>query len=159
MRKIITTLALFLLGATAFCQQEENGTIYIKHPYIDAVKKTQNAYLAKDVTTLKTIYSDTAKFWASGMPKNIPIADAMKMWVSDFDFYDAITYKPVGYPDYLHYKDQDAKTVQSWWLWTGKSKKTGEVVKISMVMFDDFNNDGKIVLEYIYGDFSKMVKD
>ena len=46
--------------------------------------------------------------------------------------------------------------VQSWWTWSGKSKKTGEVLKVPMVVFDAFNTDGKIVNEGIYGDFSKM---
>ena len=159
MKKIIVTLGLFFLGITAFCQQEENGTIYIKHPNIDAVNNSVKAYMAKDVATLKNIYSDTAKFWASGMEKFIPIADAMKMWMTDFDYYDDVAQKEFGYPDYLHYKKEDTKVVQSWWTWSGKSKKTGEVVKIPMVAFDDFNNDGKIVREYIYGDFSKMVKE
>ena len=153
------TAVFFLLGITAFCQQEENGTIYIKHANIDAVNNSVKAYMAKDVAALKNIYSDTARFWASGMEKFIPIADAMKMWMTDFDYYDDVAQKEFGYPDYLHYKKDDSKVVQSWWTWTGKSKKTGEVVKIPMVVFDDFDNGGKIVREYIYGDFSKMVKE
>ena len=159
MKKIFLTTGLFLLATAAFCQEEENGTIYIKHPYIDAVNKAQDAYLKKDEATLKMIYSDTAKFVASGMPKWIAIADGIKMWMSDFDYYTEIAQKPVGYPDYLHYKDADTRVVQSWWTWTGKSKKTGEVVKIQMVMFDDFNTAGKIVRESVYGDFSKLVKE
>jgi hypothetical protein len=159
MKKIIVTTGLFLLGIAAFCQQEENGTIYIKHPYIDVVNNAGVAYEAKDIAKLKTMYSDTAKWWASGMEKFIPIADAMKIWMSDFDYYDNIAQKSFGYPDYLHYTKDDGSTVQSWWTWSAKSKKTGEVVKIPMVIFDDFNKDGKIVREYIYGDFSKMVKE
>lgn len=149
---------MFLLTVAAFCQEETNGTIYIKHPYIDVVNNAGKAYEAKDLATLKTMYSDTAMWWASGMEKFIPIADAMKIWSSDFDKYDDIKQAQFGYPDYLQYKKDDSKVVQSWWTWIGKSKKTGEVVKIPMVMFDDFNTDGKIVREYIYGDFSKMEK-
>ncbi len=59
---------------------------------------------------------------------------------------------------FLYKKSSVDMTVQSWWTWVGKSKKTGEVVKIPMVIFDDFNKDGKIIRELIYGDFSKMVK-
>lgn len=158
MKKILITAGLFLLGITAFCQQEENGTIYIKHPNIDVVNASTKAYLAKDMASLQSIYSDTAKWWSSGMEKFIPIADAMKMWMTDFDYYDNIDQSAQGYPDYLEYKKDNAKYVQSWWTWSGKSKKTGEVLKIPMVVFDEFNNDGKIVREAIYGDFSKMVK-
>jgi hypothetical protein len=31
--------------------------------------------------------------------------------------------------------------------------------KFSMVMFDEFNADGKISLEYIFGDFSKTAME
>ena len=63
--------------------------------------------------------------------------------------YDDLNVTPVGYPDYLHYIDKDQKYVQSWWKWSGKSKKTGEVFTIHFVQFDQFNNDGKIDFEEI----------
>jgi hypothetical protein len=159
MKKIILTASLFLIGITCFSQEEKNGTIYIKHPYIEVVNKTVKAYLDKDAATNAKIYADTARFWVSGMTKPIPIADAFKMWISDFDYYDSIKIKVVGYPDYLAYKDQDAKVVQSWWTWYGKSKKTGATIRIDYVAFDSFNKDGKIEFESLYGDFSKMTKD
>ncbi|MEJ7740193.1 MAG: nuclear transport factor 2 family protein [Chitinophagaceae bacterium] len=155
MKKFLVTIGLFLVANTAFCQQEENGIIYIKHPNIDAVHKTVKAYLGKDMAAMKMLYSDTARWWASGMPKSIPIAEAMKLWMTDFEVYDSVDQKQVGYPDYLHYKDADSKTVQSWWTMSGKSKKTGEVVRVPMFVLDDFNEDGKIIRESIYGDFSK----
>jgi hypothetical protein len=159
MKKVIVTAVLFLSGITAFCQKEENGTIYIKDPYIQVVNDAVAAYLNKDDAANKRIYSDTAQWWISGMEKFIPIADAMKMWPDDFKYFDDIKSVPQGYPDYLHYKKGDAKIVQSWWTWSGKSKKTGEVIKVPEVIFDEFNNDGKIVREYIYGDFSKVNKE
>lgn len=159
MKKAILSAAFFLFGLTAFCQQELNGTIYIKHPYIDVINKSNDAYAAQDWATLKNIYSDTAKWWSSGMEKFIPIADAMNSWKKDFVYFDDVKQVPMGYPDYLHYKKEDAKIVQSWWTWTGKAKKSGEVLKIPMVMFDEFNKAGKIVREYIYGDFSKLIKE
>jgi uncharacterized protein (TIGR02246 family) len=155
MKKLFVFIGLVLAAGTSYCQQEENGVIYIRHPNIDAVNNSVKAYLGKDMATMKALYSDTARWWASGMTKSIPIAEAMKMWMSDFDVFDSITQKQFGYPDYLHYKDEDAKTVQSWWTMSGKSKKTGEMVKVPMFMLDDFNEDGKIVRETIYGDFSK----
>ena len=117
------------------------------------------AYLKKDDAANMKIYADTAKVWVSGLPKSISIQEAIKMWNSDFDYYDSITVTPVGYPDYLEYVKDGAKVVQSWWKWSGKSKKTGETIKIDFVQFDDFNKAGKIEREIIYGDFSKMVKE
>lgn len=159
MKKIIITIALFLFVTTAFCQKEKkNGTIYMQHPYITSVLNTTKAYLVKDVATNRKLYSDKAKFWVSGMEKEIPIEEAFKMWTSDFDFYDGITVTVNGYPDYLHYLDKDQRYVQSWWKWSGKSKKTGAVITIDFVQFDKFDAAGKIINEIVYGDFSKMVK-
>jgi hypothetical protein len=160
MKKIMVITVLLVVSLAAFSQAEEkNGTIYIKHPYIDVVYNTVKAYLAKDEATNKQLYADTARFWIASMPKSIPIAEAFKMWKTDFDFYDDIKVTKVGYPDYLHYVDGDAKLVQSWWKWSGKSKKTGEVVTINYVQFNDFNTAGKITRESLYGDFSKMIKE
>ncbi|NDP26942.1 MAG: hypothetical protein GZ087_05875 [Flavobacterium sp.] len=159
-KKIILTSCLFFLGIAAFSQKEEkNGTIYIKHPYIDVVNKSAKAYLEKDDATNKKIFADTATFWVSGMTKRVKIEEAIKMWNSDFDFYSDIQQTQVGYPDFLHYMDKDQKYVQSWWKWSGKSKKTGEMITVNFVQFDLFNKDGKIANESIYGDFSKMVKE
>lgn len=101
MRRIIFIVFLFLTGMKGFSQQEENGIIYIKHPYIDIVNKTTKAYIAGDVATNSKLYSDTAKFWISGMEKPIPIADAFKEWSSDLVYYSDIKVTPVGYPDYF----------------------------------------------------------
>jgi len=159
MKKIIISLSLFLMVSACFSQEEKNGTIYIKHPYIDIVNKSMKAYLDRDLASNSKFFTDTAKFWATGMPKPMPIADALKMFDSDFDFYDSIRIKTVGYPDFMAYKDQDAKVVQSWGTWFGKSKKTGETVRIDFVQFDNFNKDGKIDFESMYGDFSKLMKN
>jgi hypothetical protein len=159
MKKFLVTISLLLVGIVSFSQEEKNGTIYIKHPYINLVNSAIKAYLAKDDAANAKIYADTAKWWVSGMEKSIPIADAIKMWDTDFDFYDDIKLTPVGYPDYLHYLDKDQKYVQSWWTWSGKSKKTGEVIKIDLVQFDRFNSAGRIDFETLYGDFSKMIKN
>lgn len=156
-KNILTIAGLFLFGISSFSQQK-NGTIYIKHPNIDAVLKSNESYLRRDSVTNMRFYSDTAKVWVSGMEKPISIKEAVPMFMSDHDYYDSIKLIPNGYPDYLEYDKDNSKVVQSWWTWSGKSKKTGETVKIPVVQFDDFKN-GKIVFESIYGDFSKMKKD
>ena len=157
-KNILTIIGLFLFGITSF-SQKKNGTIYITHPNIDAVNKGNEAYLQKDEAGSIQFFSDTAKAWMSGMEKPIPIKEAAKMWMSDFDYYDSIKLKPNGYPDYLEYDKDNSKVVQSWWTWSGKSKKTGELVKIPVAQFDFFDNKGKITFEGIYGDFSKMKKE
>ncbi len=72
------------------------------------------------------------------MEKPIPIKEAMNMWMSDHEKYDSLKMTPYGYPDYLEYDKDNAKVVQSWWTWSGKSKKTGETTTIPVVQFDFF---------------------
>ena len=158
MKRVIFSSFLLLLSFAGFSQAEENGIIYIKHPSIDVVNQSTKAYLGRDMATNRRLFADTGKFWSSTMAKPMPIADALKMWDRDFKFYDSVKVVTVGYPDYLHYKDQDQKYVQSWWEWQGKSKKTKKWLRIQYVQFDKFNKDGKIDFESLYGDFSKMEK-
>jgi hypothetical protein len=159
MTKIILSVLLCLYVTSSFAQsEEENGKIYIKHPSIDVINKSMKAYESHDMTSLAAVYADTAKVWVSGMDKPIPYKEVLKDWATDKDYYDSIKVATLGYPDYLHYKDHDQKFVQSWWVWTGKSKKTGETVHVDFVQFDKFDNAGKVVMEALYGDFSKIQK-
>lgn len=155
MRKFMIAAVLFLMGIAAFAQEETNGTIYIQHPYIEVVNNAVNNYMAGDYTALQKNYADSAMYWQPGMEKFAPISDAVKGWTKDQDYLTDIKMTTVGYPDFLHYKKEDVKVVQSWWTWSAKSKKSGEVIEVPMVMFDEFNDDGKIVRQYVYGDFSK----
>jgi hypothetical protein len=159
MRQIILTISLLQLAFTGFAQEERNGDIYNKHPYIEVVNKSVKAYLERDIATNTKIFADTAKFWVTGMSKPIPITEAFKMWSGDFNYFDSIKLKVVGYPDYLAYKDGDAKIVQSWWTWYGKSKKSGETIRVDFVQFDSFNKEGKIDFESLYGNFDKMMAE
>ena len=158
MKRTILFSLLLLLGVGCFSQPVMNGTILSKHPFIDVVAKSGQTYVNKDWNAAKALYADTAMWWISGLEKGVHMADAIKMWASDFDYFDNINqvYEPGTYPDYLHYKDKDLQVVQSWWIWSGKSKKTGEQVTVHMIQIDTFNKDGKISGEWIYGDFSKL---
>ncbi|AVR45378.1 hypothetical protein C7S20_08905 [Christiangramia fulva] len=159
MKKIMITAVLFLFGITAFAQKETNGTIYIKHPYIEVVNNAVKDYTSKDFKSLKKYYADSAMYWQSGMEKFAPMNDAIERWTNDENYLTDISLEAVGYPDYLHYEQGDVEYVQSWWNWSAKSKKTGEVFKVPMVMFDAFNKNGKIVRQFIYGDFSKAMAE
>lgn len=160
MKKILLTTALFLMGLSGFSQTvKENGTIYIEHPYINVVLQSTKDYVANNFSRISDYYSDTAKWWASGLEDFVPIADAIEMWKSDYKFFDNISMNQMGYPDFLHYVKGDVKVVQSWWIWKGKSKKSGKTVTIYLVQFDEFNKDGKIIMEYIYGDLAKMAAE
>jgi len=159
MKKSFLFILALAFAMSGIAQNKKNGTIFMTHPYIDAVNNAAKAYLANDMTLNASFFADTAMVWVSGMEKSITITEGLKLFGSDHDYYKDIKLSTQGYPDYLHYKDQDQEYVQSWWTWSGVSKKTGETVKIACVQFDKFNTAGKIVFESIYGDFSKMVKE
>ena len=106
MKSIVAGFCLLLISTTGFSQKpERNGDIFIKHPYIEIVNKTNMAYLANDTTANRTFYADTARFWASGMTKSVSYPENLKHWTDDFSYYDSVRLVPTGYPDYLAYKD------------------------------------------------------
>src|SRR6476620_5837007 len=83
MKKMILTIAVFLIGSAVFSQSiKKNGTIYINHPNIKTVEKAMKAYLKKDDAGNLKIYADTAKYWYSAMGHEKPmgIKDAIKRW-------------------------------------------------------------------------------
>jgi len=160
MKKVLMALSMLIFVIGSFAQVEKkNGTIYITHPYIDVVNKATKAYLANDLKTWKTFFADTAKFSISGVDKMTNLKDNEALLALDHKFFDNITLKTIGYPDYLHYDKDDSKVVQSWWKWSGKSKKTGKVISLYFVEFDDFNNAGKIIKQSFFGDFSKQLAE
>ena len=159
MKKTIFTIALSLIVMITFAQSEKtNGTIYVKHPYIDVVNNTVKGYVTQNADLWSACYADSAKFWISGMDmKNwVSKKENLNMLNTDFKFFKDITVKQFGYPDYLANDQGNDKVVQSWWTWTGTSIKTGKSLKITFVVFDWFNKDGKITKEGTFGDFSKQ---
>ncbi len=93
------------------------------------------------------------------MEKPMSLSDALKMWGNDPTYFDSIKVTPVGYPDYLEYVKDNDKIVQSWWHWSGKSKKSGNVVNVDFVQFDNFNSAGKVGFEYAYGNFAALMQE
>ncbi len=160
MKKLLMSFIVMLFVTVSFAQKEKkNGTIYINHPYIDVVNSATKAYVNQDLNLWKTYYADTAKFSVSDVNngKSFPIKDAMVGLALDYKFYNQLKVTTVGYPDYLQYDKDNAHVVQSWWIWSGKSKKTGKELKINMVQFDWFNSAGKIIKEDTFADFSKQM--
>jgi ketosteroid isomerase-like protein len=162
MKKEVSTIVLSLFVMFSFAQTEKtNGTVYISHPYIDVVNNSVKAYATQDNNAWSACYADSANFWISGMDmsKWNTKKQNLEMLNLDFKFFKDVTVKPFGYPDYIAYDQGNDKVVQSWWTWTGTSKKTGKKLVITYVIFDWFNIDGKIVKEGIFGDFSKQFKE
>ncbi len=131
---------------------QENGDIYINHPYILSVRKAVNAYCAEDMTKLVSFFSPKANFGNSTMKwgETKDFATRKKEWADDFSAYDNIKMKQVGYPDCMHYAKNDGFVVYSWWVWSGTAKSDGKKVEFPLMLSHTFDKDGKIDNEYAY---------
>jgi hypothetical protein len=157
MKKLLT-VAFTLLACCAFAQTaQKNGTIYKEHPYITIVNNSNDLFLKQDWGGMAKLYADTVKFYDPSSSKPSGLADAKKGWADIYTNWEQINVVKQGYPDGLQY-DKDPFTVQSWWVITGVNKKTKKSVKVFMVMFDEFNKDGKISREISYYDQTPFIE-
>ena len=131
---------------------EENGKLYINHPYIITVRKAVNAYCAMDLAATADFFSPKASFSNSAMKmgESKDLTARKKEWAEDFAGSDNIKMKQVGYPDCLYYAKNDSYTVYSWWAWSGTLKKDGTKVEFPLMLAHTFDKDGKIVSEEAY---------
>ena len=137
---------------TASATTQENGKIFIDHPYINAVRKYVNAYCAKDLTAMAENYTPDATFSNSTMKwgDSDDLAKHKKALEGQFERNDNIKMKQVGYPDCIYYAKGDVYVVYSWWVWSGTSKKDGKKIEFPLMLSDSFDKDGKIVSEEAY---------
>jgi hypothetical protein len=157
MKKLL--IAVFtLLACNAFAQgPQKNGTIFKDHPYITIVNNSNDLFLKQDWDGMAKLYADTAKFYDPSSTKGISLTDEKKGWADIYNGWEQISVTKQGYPDGLQY-DKDPFTVQSWWAITAVNKKTKKTAKVYMVMFDEFNKDGKIARELSYYDQTPFIE-
>jgi ketosteroid isomerase-like protein len=131
---------------------QENGKIYINHPYIIKVRKLVNAYCAKNLSATVDFYSPDASFSNSTMKwgETMDLAMQKKQIAKEFAENDNIKMRQVGYPDCIYYAKGDSYVVYSWWIWSGTVKATGKKVEMPIMIADTFNKEGKIVSEESY---------
>jgi hypothetical protein len=130
---------------------KENGTVYINHPYIVTVRKAVNAFVARDLDIMKSNYTPEAEFTFSSMnPGESMDLEEYMTYLEDRYFKDEISYKmeQVGYPDCVHYEQNDSYVVYSWW--NILIKKDGKKHVLPLMISNDFNDEGKIVFTHIY---------
>ena len=128
-----------------------NGKVYINHPYIVHVRKAMNAFVAKDMESLKSFYSPKASFTASWM--NLGESQNLEEYidnVSETFGSDNVKFKveQVGYPDCVYYEKNNVYVVYSWW--NMFIKKDDKKFEIPYMISHDFDEDGKIIREHLY---------
>jgi len=139
--------AISTSGAT-----QENGKIYINHPYIISVRKLVNAYCSENLAAMTDFYSPGVSFANSTMKwgENMDLTARKKELTESFANTDNIKMRQVGYPDCIYYAKNDSYTVYSWWIWSGTSKADGKKVEFPIMLSHSFDQKGKIVSEEAY---------
>ena len=129
---------------------KENGKVYINHPYIVTVRKTLNAYMAKDVETWAGFFSPEAFFWNSTMTMDEfkTFEEVKENLVETFETQGKVVFEQQGYPDCIYYAKNDSYAVYSWW--TFKEVKDGNKIEIPVMFTHNFNKEGKIASVLIY---------
>ena len=139
--------AIDLSGTT-----QENGKVFINHPYIITIRKLVNAYCAKDIAAMTEFYTPKANFSNSAMKwgESIDLEARKKEMQTNFSEMDKIKMRQVGYPDCIYYAKNDSYVVYSWWIHTATSKAGGKKTEFPIMLAHSFDTEGKIVSEEAY---------
>jgi len=131
---------------------QENGKVFINHPYIITVRKLVNAYCAENLAAMAELYGPAVSFSNSTMKwgESANLTDRKKELEKQFADNENVKMKQVGYPDCIYYTKNDMYVVYSWWVWTGTIKADGRKVEFPIMLAHTFDKDGKIVSEEAY---------
>lgn len=130
----------------------ENGTVYINHPYILAVRKCVNAFCNEDLDGMLQYFSDKATFsnlmmnWGD---KSMMLKEQSEHWKAIFAENSNISMTQFGYPDCIYYSKNDDYVVYSWWVYRSVNKD-GQKVEMPIMLSDTFDKDGKIINSMYY---------
>lgn len=130
---------------------EENGKVYINHPYILTVRKLVNSIIDKDLDKWSSFYTPDATFANTSMKYGESITlEENKEWLNKNFITSGKEFKveQVGYPDCIYYEKNDMYVVYAWWKMS--IKKDGKKYAFSYMVSYDFDSDGKVTRENIY---------
>jgi len=156
-------IALLLIFNVAFAQKaSQSGIIYKKHSDIEVMRKLAALYEKADVDGMAKFYDNKAQFIGMGRyvigatPRSRTLAEAREGWQNVINNWNDLKMTESQPPVALEYSD-GALVVQSWWTISLINKKTGKKATVDMVLFDEFNKEGKIVNQRQYYDPNQMI--
>tara|TARA_B100000575_G_scaffold293760_1_gene306226 strand:- start:200 stop:1120 length:921 start_codon:yes stop_codon:yes gene_type:complete len=138
---------MFFCLSFSFAQKKANGKIYIEHPAMEVVEKFNEAFVAGDQETLKSLVSENFT-WRNSTMRSEPGSLQQLLQRSNYLSKNVINFeiKHYGgaYPDALEYKKDNVLDIMTWTWMTGYDKNTG--VELDMPRYANFrmNSDGKI---------------
>jgi hypothetical protein len=161
MRKLL--IALLFISNMAFAQKmSQSGIVYKKHPDIEVVQKLAALYEKGDAEGMTKFYDERVQFIGMGRyvigttPKNRTLAEARDGWKNVIDNWSDLKMTESQPPVALQYSS-GSLVVQSWWVISLVNKKTGKRASVDMVLFDEFNKEGKIISQRQYYDPNQMI--
>jgi hypothetical protein len=129
----------------------ENGKVFINHPHIVTVRKAMNAFVAKDLETFKSFFSEGAvvSSLTQQLGDSMPL-DEYTDYLEERYYADDVNFKveQVGYPDCIYYAKSDGYVVYSWW--EMKVKKGDKMIDFPFMLSHDFDKEGKIYRQNVY---------
>ncbi len=129
-----------------------NGTIYNNHQNINTVRELMHALEKNDLDMAYSFYDKDVKFLDSGSPnfEGISLREHKAIDKKLLETFNIASIIMVGNPDYLHYKMEDERVVQSLWNinFIRKSDKKHISIPFHYQMY--FNKEGKIISQTAY---------
>ena len=133
-------------------ETKKNGVIYKDHPYVTKVRLLIQAYQAMDFEKVRSMYNESTRFYDvmnSGIDEFKTLEEEFSSIDEYMNAFEIVDIRESGYPDVLDYEG-DGAVVISWWVWTFKNKKSGNVARIKQHLHHSFNENGDIVREDYY---------
>ena len=133
-------------------ETKKNGVIYKDHPYVTKVRLLIQAYQAMDFEKVRSMYNESTRFYDvmnSGIDEFKTLEEEFSSIDEYMNAFEIVDIRESGYPDVLDYEG-DGAVVISWWVWTFKNKKSGNIARIKQHLHHSFNENGDIVREDYY---------
>jgi ketosteroid isomerase-like protein len=156
MKKVLLLIIAIFLGLLSYAQ-ENNGTVYSKHPAIDKTKKFWAAFEKGDKVAFSAFLADTMVAYGNGNTTPIKRENFLKMmdwWFAEFANLKVVDDTP-AFPDAIDYKT-GGLWVQDWLKITGVHKKSGINLDLNIHNLYQFNKADKIAMMFSYYDNSQL---
>jgi len=126
------------------------------------MRKLATLYEKGDADGMAKFYDEKVQFigmgrYVVGVPsKNRTLAEAKDGWKNVIDHWDDLKMTETQPPVALQYSNGPL-VVHSWWLISLTNKKTRKKAIVDMVLFDEFNREGKIISQRQYYDPNQLI--
>lgn len=129
----------------------KNGTIYKDHSLIGKVRMVYYHLAKGNIEKTFQDFSENARIYDSNLTDKDynSLSEQIENVTNVLDKFDIISIDEVGYPDYLDYEGNGGVAL-SWWKFTLKNKKSGEIKRMNIHSQMWFNTKGKIGREDVY---------